>query len=279
MGKGKRLKYYIINIKTQPQHSPKLYSDLFLYAFNNGLEGKIRGSERLMLSGVTKYEDNSLTGLICRFTNIEEKSRWFDKIEKKPVEDNNTPHIPTNMKPNLRENRFVFDLKKHYMFVNTALSPYSIATGLIDLFDKQEIEDKFGSVDVVVLKDRDSIQQIISLPMKRSLQIKITIPNPDDLEEAAIELEERLRGANVRKYQVSQTAMPGEALGLTEEMKTLLQLSITDGQAKAVGIRDGKRVSVSTSDYPLEEYTTYDPNTTTETSALYNVKNAYFEKR
>ncbi|MCW1713235.1 MULTISPECIES: DUF4747 family protein [Synergistaceae] len=279
MSKDKRLKYYIINIKTQPQHSPELYSDLFLYAFNNGLEGKIRGSERLMLSGVTKYEDNTLTGLICRFTNIEEKSRWFDKIEKKPVENDNAPYIPTNMKPNLRESRFVFDLRKHYMFIHTALSPYSIATGLIDLFDKQEIEDKFGSVDVVVVKDRNSIEQIISLPMKRSLQIKITIPNPDDLEEAAIEMEERLREANVRKYQVSQTAMPGEPLGLTEDIKTLLQLSITDGQAKAVGTIDGERVSVSTSDYPLEQYLTYDPKITTETSALYNVKDVYFKKR
>lgn len=279
MGKGKRLKYYIINIKTQPQHSPELYSDLFLYAFNKGLEGKIRGSERLMLSGVTEYEDNTLTGLICRFTNIEEKSRWFDKIEKKPVENDNAPHIPINMKPNLRESRFVFDLNKHYMFINTALSPYSIATGLIDLFDKQEVEDKFGSVDVEVVKDKNSIQQIISLPMKRSLEIKLTIPNPDDLDEAAIELEERLREANVRKYQVLQTAVPKESLGLTDEMKILLQLSITDGQAKAVGIREGKRVSVSTSDYPLEKYITYDPKVTTETNALYNVKDVYFKKR
>ena len=259
-----------LNIVIHP-HTPDLYLDLFRKLFSLKRPIAIRGTQFVMIGELERVDKEDplkgISGKIYRFDHIDEQAPWFnveDHSVAKPDEVAKV-NIPKHLKPNLVMFDFVFFPRGHKMYIESRNSTKTLAAGVVKkLLDSisliPAIVKQFGSVEVTVLPDKESLETILRIHRLTKLVIDVKRPNPDDLgEKEDVRVFRRFKKMNTRRLEQVLTAEPGETIKPDEDIQLLARVASTNGKVHAVGYSSlGQRVEESTVNRPWKHTIEYD---------------------
>ncbi len=256
MPKSKKLKMAVINITTEPPHSPKRYVELFKFLLEHPQEQlKIAGHDYISLEYM-KYEDAIFKGTFARFTTLDTETAWWDNSKRKALVDDDGLPLPfnfdRNLSPNYKKIIFFFSPEKHKFIVNVKhISPHQAERALQKLLNSDEIIKKFGPISVNIVPENDAIDKLIDLPNKYFIETIFTIPNGDSFSEFADEFNARVEAMGANTVQQSYKAIKGDSLKPDDELKALMKISAENGSA-TVKYKDnnGRINKKSTKNYP-----------------------------
>ena len=119
---------------------------------------------------------------------------------------------------------------------------------------------EFGSVKITILQEKESLEKIFRMARIRSISFVLDRPNPDiwseDFEE---KFDEHLEEAHAEQIEVVYKATVGDAIKETNSLRRLGLMALVNGSVRAKGYNQGVFSTVSTSDSPRLNHTTYDP--------------------
>ncbi len=280
MARGSRFTIGALNIAMHAPHSPSRYVQLFrrIYSLRRivtarGVTGAIIGN--LFPLHRDKPEDG-LTGEFYQFIQLDPNEPWFDlesKDEASP-DDLQAIVIPERLKPHLARFSFVFFPRGHRLYLRIRNGNRSFGIQTASTVVKRLLEDpklaEFGSVEVTVEPDKNTIESIFRIPYLKQLRIELVRPNSDDHHDAEKRVLKRLQNQGARKMIVALNSGRGDTLSPDEDTKTLARVAASNGFVVASG-RDAsdQPVEQSTRDKPWIEPVTYDSNRQTAEDALH----------
>lgn len=282
MPRLKKKKLGVLNVKIHP-HSPDLYANLFRDALELKRPKQIRGSSYIVL-GWLRSEDignveSDLYGEAYRFVNIDTNLPWLntDELEAEEFDPDNPPPIPEHLKPNLQKVPFKFLTDVHrFVFDTEHITPRSAQKALKGLLNDPTLVESYGEVDVELVSSRQQIDKMLELPEIRSIEILLTLPNPDDLSELERRVQERLRNGNIRREHTKQTGTKDQSIVPDEETKAKMSLSTSNGKTIVVGKLDnGTRVELSSKDHPVKLQYEQNENQSDISLVRNNARDAY----
>lgn len=239
----------------------------------------LRGDVVAMVGSVRKQETQTgsqLIGQIYKFIDLDQSAEWFNIQSRKPAGEAEIEEIviPAHLKPHFHALDFIFSLKHHRMgFVvsdgNDKLSVGQARKLMSAIFQAPMIVEKFGAVDVTAEPRREVLEEILQLAQLTRLNIVITPPNPDDLQDAERKLFEELEKQHANRQQTEYSSNRKEGLKPSDDTATLARIAQSNGKVVGHGKNtEGLTVDISTTDHPLIEKTKYDPNKESRTGIL-----------
>ena len=250
----------VINITTQP-HSPENYIQLFKKAFaQSPVKTKYFGTDNISLRDIRIQEDadySIVTGNIYKFTQISDND-WYDAIKGCPLSDDNKPQFDTSrLFPNLTTYPFCFIANGHrFFFVSKfkqdSLSVKFLTHSLYNLLNTPELIEEFGKVTVFVETDIQTLDEINAIDILQTLQIKLYLPNDDDISNEKERFVKRMKNQNSRGISETLIAEKGQTIIPDEETKAHMELALSNGIIIAKGIENEKKVVKRSIDSPQE---------------------------
>lgn len=268
-----------INIAMHNPHSPERYVELFKEMMRLKKIVQVRGLHAIMLGSASALEqgklENGITGEFYHFVQIDPNEPWFDIVEKDKASDEDLQKIkiPEQLKPHFAKFYFVFFPKAHRLFIQlkdgkNTISINTIRSALTKLLSDEELE-KFGTIEVTVEPESESIEKIFAIPSIRTLKIELVRPNPDDHHEQELKFLSKLEGQGAGKMTVEFKASKGNSLAPDQETKILAKVASSNGAVYASGRnQNGIPVKLSTVDMPMIERIEFNQNTQTPLDAL-----------
>lgn len=271
-----------INIRVHSSHTPQEYSNLW-----KTLHAKRRfithASNALMIGDVRSENPEDPTaplfGYFYRFLEVDLDNPWFniEKHKKASPTDVQAVNIPVELKPDLVEIPYVFDLRKHKLYFVSHetvadLSPQMVHKLLTRLTSYDDVRERFGRVDLTVMTDKGQVAEMLNWPVIRSLTIRIDRPNPTEEDDEAFfydKLEARGAASEIRIYKKAPEA---KTLVPDEEMKRLADMAADNGVVEISGVNP-KRWSdkASSKSFPLRLKGNYDTTLFTLMDAMKNL--------
>lgn len=281
MGKERTLRVGGLNIRVHTKHAADEYAELWKTLHRLRLP-TTRGVNAIMIGSVaslTDASDSPLVGSLYRFTNINPNDPWFDIEEHKEADATDVAEvkIPKNLKPNLKEFPYFFDIKKHKLFIKSGghdggISPLLVQKMLQNLCARPNIVRRFGDVDLTVLTEHGVLARLLQWPEIRQIQLVLERPNPTDFDDDQ-SFYERLKRRSLKK-EVTTFVKANEEKTITpdQEMLKMFEIAINNGRYTQKGKNaEGVVETASSTNYPLQEASTYDPDVTTERDAFNEV--------
>lgn len=281
MGKNRTIYVGGLNIRVHTRHAAEEYATLWKALHRLRLP-TTRGVNAIMIGDVRSLGDASdapLTGSLYRFTHINPDDPWFDIDEHKEADANDLAgvKIPPNLKANLKEYPYLFDIQKHKLFFKSGgydggISSWLVQKMLENLSGRPSIVRRFGSVDHTVMTEHGVLGRLLQWPEIRQIEVVLERPNPTDFDDDE-SFYKRLNRRNLRK-EITTFVKANEEKTITpdEEMQKMFKVALNNGRytqkgKNAKGVND----SASSVEYPLKESTTYDPDITTDLEAFIQV--------
>lgn len=214
-----------------------------------------------------------MLGSLARFTKIDKNLDWFNSETLDAVDADNVKKIsiPDGVHPNYVPIFFAFFEAQHMFVFETqgkgvSISPSMVIKYFQEILRSNFIINKYGSVDVNIVSDKNKLDEIIESKFIRKLTIKIMKPNPDVLRRQRERAMNRLNGNNAAIFEQVLIPHHGSVITPDEETRDLAAVALTDGEVVAtIGGADGQRVqTVSTSDKPLVYPHVYESDELTE---------------
>jgi len=281
MGYERTLRVGGLNIRVHTKHEPQEYAALWRSLHRLRLP-TARGVNALMIGTVThlgEEQDAPLVGSFYRFTDINPEDPWFDIEEHKEADANDVAEvkIPPKLKPNLKEFPYYFDVKKHRLFFKSGghdggVTPQMVRRMIENLSARATILKRYGEVDATVLTERGVIERLLKWPEIRRIELVLERPNPSDFDDDK-RFYERLKRRGLKK-EVTTFVKAKEEKTITpdEEMRKMFDIAVNNGKYTQKGKNaEGVVETASSTKYPLQEATTYDPDFTTEREAFHEV--------
>ena len=281
MGKERTLRVGGLNIRVHTKHAADEYAALWKALHRLRLP-TTRGVNALMIGSVASLgdaADSPLVGSLYRFTNINPDDPWFDIDEHKEADATDVAElkIPKKLKPNLKEYPYLFDIKKHKFFFKSGghdggISPSLVQRMLQNLIGRPNIVRRFGDVDLTVMTEQGVLQRLLKWPEIRQIELVLERPNPTDFDDDQ-SFYERLRRRGLKK-EVTTFVKASEEKTITpdKEMLKMFEIAVNNGKYTQKGKNaEGVVETASSTNYPLEEATSYDPDFTTERDAFVEV--------
>lgn len=269
MPKLRTLEAGVLNVVIHP-HSPGKYVDLLRETSNLRRNGKIQGSDHLLIgpySTIKSEPTDGVYGFLYKFVNIDPSAPWLNLSSMEPaVNEDGEPinPVPPHLAPNLRTIPFVFFPTGHRLFFDRKyLSPLSASKAMYAIFNQPEIVQKFGEVSVNMEATDETIDQIKRIPALTKLNICVTLPNPDELSDRAQRVQERIRIQNAKKYSQEYTGSKDDGLKPDDESEAAMELALSNGHIDAEGWDGDEKVKESTRSHPKVIRSRYNPGTTT----------------
>ena len=280
MSRKRQLQFGAINITMPAPHRPDRYIELFQKASELEKVANLRGDwvGRLgtMKVDVDSDEKQIIRGDFYKYIELDSTRDWFNVSKGKPAEagELDSISIPEDLKPHFQFVPFVFFSKGHRLVLITkdgddVVSSAQAATILKSIFLTEELQSKFGNIEVVVEPSRDTLDKILNMPRLRTLEIVVTPPNPDDFEEYEKELFEDMNSQHAGSYQVTMHEADVRGLLPSDRIKKLAKVAQSNGKVSGVGGGRGKSVRLSTTDHPLIETVQFDPVLELRTNILF----------
>lgn len=253
-----------INIAMESPHSPERYVELFRKAKRLKQPIGLRGDEAAILGPMdfSKAEESKgyISGEIYKFLNIDETAKWFNTLKNEPATEEETSAIviPRELRPNLKTIEFVFYPKSHKLFFinkdrHHTLSPKFAEKFFQKLFDLVTQKNNLPSVTVTAVPDKESIEQIFSIPTLKKVEITLARPNPDDFEAAERKFLKKLEKQKAKRIETTLVALPGHSLQPDEDTRLLATVAASNGKVVGYGLDShGKRIQESTKDKPMD---------------------------
>lgn len=276
MARSRLIRFSALNI-TIDEHNPSRYVELFRDVFRRKERVQYRGDRYGMIGTMKPLDpaspEKGLSGFIHRFLEIPSDEPWLniDLGEKAEEKDMKAVSIPENLKPSLRESRYVFFPKPHRMIFETrsttgaVLGPRSAAAIMVHLLNRPWLREKYGEVTVTIEPSHEKLEQIFKIPQLRRLTIEVHQPNPDDLASLERKVRNKMASQKARILEQILTAERGESLDPDVETKNLARVAASNGTVIGEGRdKDHQTTKVSTTDLPWTDQVMYDPDTEPE---------------
>ena len=267
MPRLKKLYVGALNVTTHP-HSQQSYIELFNHAFQSNLKEKIHGASWGTIGTLRDQvfnEQSVLFGTIYRYLNIDPAAAWLDTMRREPMEpdeDGFEPPVPSHLKPHLRYISYLFLPEYHRLFFDLhEITARSMQKFLQNMFNLQDIMDRFGEIDVSIESSREAISRILSIPRITRLEIHFNRPNDDDLSELEQRVVDRINSQNIRKLRQTSTTTDQDGIEADEETKALMNVARSNGKVIGAGFTGSEKIVHSTEDHPMVEQIEYNPGT------------------
>lgn len=251
-----------INIRVHTKHSPEEYTELWRQLHR--LRGTVTRSSNTLMIGEARSEDKEdpralIYGSFYRFLDVKPDDPWFNIQTRKKATDEDVErvNIPHELKPNLVEIPYVFDVVKHRLYFvskekDIHVSPVSIHNFLNNLCERISIAERFGKVDLTVLTDKGQVDELLSWPVIRTLTIKIDRPNPNDYDDEAAFYEKLHRRRAESETRIYKKASTENSLIPDDEIRSLAHIAADNGEVEVSGqARNRSRMTASSKKFPL----------------------------
>jgi len=178
------------------------------------------------------------------------------------------------LKPNVGRFTFIFLPVSHLLVYemqdgNKNLSSKQVELFLNKIFSDEKIVKRFGSVNVTVLTEPDSVEKILSLNGITCINMVTRRPNPDDLATAESVMQKRFRRLGVIEEDKTYKSDRGEEIKPDKELKQDALIASRNGEVSVRRINDDGYVEVhSTNTLPLRRIEPFDADVTSVTELL-----------
>lgn len=288
MARDRKLTIAGINIVTHP-HNPESYVRLLKKTFDLRQSVSVRAAQHMMIGELRPYSENDpkqrLAGRIYRFLQIDKNAPWFNVARHDVATDDELRkiNIPDELRPNTEMFDFVFYPHGHTLYFDThsnaaraseqrTMSAGQVGKMLSTLFSHQEIVQEFGQVEVTVLPEQEQLERILSIYELRTLTIKVTRPNPDELGAAQARVFARLNNLKARQIKYELTAETGQSITPDDDTKQIALVAASNGVVVGHGRdRTGLMVTESTQNRPWLQQVPYNPEVELSTEVLATV--------
>lgn len=280
MARTTTMKISGFNVVMPPPHSPERYVEALQRAHGLRRPMKMWGDYSGLLETVHVHPDDGVvSGSIIRFFDLDLVRDWFNMETNRPAsreEVNREVSIPENLKPHLTRCVFVFFPDSHMLFYVRQERPGAPSIGATQLtkffehlFTSWELVTEFGVIEVSAIPEMEAVEGILSHPHLRRLHIKIKLPNPDGVADASGRMAARLEAEHAKEHEEQIKAARNQYLVPDEERRLQARVAAMHGTVSAdVGRRGEAMKPLSTSDKPLIETESYNPESQTLFSVL-----------
>lgn len=281
MARARKITFGAVNIVLPPPHKAERYIALFERVYDSASKAKMRG-DWVGLIGELKVESDPKHGAVVRgefykYIELDKTRAWYNVLSRRPAENKDVARIviPDELKPHFQFLPFVFFTKGHRLVCVTregqdTLSVIQVASILEVIFRTAEIEKEFGRVEITIEPSFETLNEILSLPKLRRLEVDITPPNPDDFAEFERHIFEDLNGQKAGSLKIELTAAGGETLVPNENTKRLAKVAQSNGKVVGIGGGKGRTRRLSTTQHPFETFELYDPDARTRSTAIFD---------
>ena len=268
-----------VNIRVHTKHAPSEY--VALWEHMHAANRYVTYASNALMIGDIRYEEKTnpasrLYGYFYRFLDVDPNNSWFNIVKHKKATDDDVEavNIPAELKPDLVEIPYVFDVEKHQLYfisseTDVKLSPSLVLKLLERLCASQEVFERFGKVDLTVLTDQKKIDEMLKWPVIRNMTIEIDRPNPTEEEDEAAfydRLKKRGLSSEIRVYKKADDA---PSILPDDEMKWLAKIAADNGVVRVAGKNLQRQTDKASSDqFPLRLKSSYDSNLQTLMDAL-----------
>ncbi|MGF7466535.1 DUF4747 family protein [Alcaligenes nematophilus] len=269
-----------LNIRVHPEHKPSEYIALWKILFNLRWHF-VRGHTGLMIGESKLINEDSdeplIRGYLYKFLEIDLDLPWFntERGKKAGEEDLERISIPEELRPNLVEIPYVFNVKNHRLhFVSKsgkiAVSPMMVRNLIKDLSTAEAVQDRFpGGVDVSIATDKKDIDRLLNIHSLRSLTITIERPNPRESEDDATVYERMRRRGISKEIREYKKASNESSIHPDDEMFNLAHIAAENGKVEVSGRDASNRpIKASSNEFPKRKYFSYQKSMQTILDAL-----------
>lgn len=244
-------------------HSPQKYMDLLWDARRSKKLvrlGKIHGAMIGHLSGRREYSRGAvLVGEVYRFVKIDDSLPWFNSEtgEEASEDDMEKIQIPKELLPNLQRIEFAFVPGKHRLWFvardrDDRLGPKAARKFFDVLLNGVAREKRYPEIEVTVIPDKDSIDELLSVHRIKRLTVRLIRPNADDAEELEQRFLDRLEEANSKEMLSVFTEADSDGVTPTKELRGLANVAARNGSVRVEGrTADGAKFDESTTERPM----------------------------
>lgn len=267
MARPSKIEVCAINIRISADRN-RDYAALISDIYENKIAAKVYGDSFL---AITQFDPDSGMGVFSKYSEIDIDGDWFDVEDFGPADPEKIEEvsIPESLRPNLSAFYFKLDAENHVICFETyseskALSARSVEKYFRMALLNNVIIEKFGRVEVDIIKSYGEVERIFGLSNLKELRIIIRRPNPDDISgDLAAQIEERLREQNGEEYEEVLRSKDKDGLSPNERTKKLAIVGAENGEVLAKNISNGIQVDYSTAESPEKISETYNKEKTT----------------
>jgi hypothetical protein len=247
-----------LNIAASPHNDPDVYPKLFKAALSS--EVKYWGDKLGRLRRFVKRSDGVYEGLLLTYNRVSKSSTWGDTDSGEQLAEDDVEQIPLppeNLGHDFDRHEFIFYPRKHRAIVECNTLDIRQWKSLLGHLLTRAGSRLNVRVEVTIVPMRDTIEKLLQMDRVAELTIKLTRPNPDDLESLEAEMVERLTNQNSKSIEIVLSAAKNESIEPDEETLQLARVAQENGWVRAVGKSKGRRDVRSTKDHPQLQTTTY----------------------
>lgn len=267
MPRPKKIRLAALNIKflEEQMQTPTCYLELWQFIKNRRLKGRTLAKQAIIVSNEQQnvFEDDpqrGLYGYLYKYYDLNPNSRWIDIDRVEPLEEDEVVPIPASIKPDCKEVGYAFYPDRHILFFDAKiLTPTSAYRAFEDILSSDEVTERFGTIEVILIASVEGIEQMIALPQKTWVKIKVTIPNPEDLSEQDMRVFRRFERDNIGSVNLEQRSRDANGLELGEYEESLMRLSRTNGHTEIKTNEGGESKVYSTQRNPQIRTSVYTP--------------------
>ncbi|WP_181706867.1 DUF4747 family protein [Chthonobacter rhizosphaerae] len=267
----------ILNVRLHP-HSPSIYAEYIKDLHQRRLPVRIHGDRYAMLSmlDTSNASDGTFFGAVTAFTRIDKNGSWFDadKLEEATENQISRLSIPENLYPNSASFYFLFDTKKHRIYIQQytkgrQFTPASALRLFEGLSDNLDITAKYNLATITIVQSAEGLAQLFSVAKINEVKITILKPNSDIFEDDfEAKIEAHLHETHSRSLVLTYDAEPGQSIVINEGIKNVTQVALENGGVEIKGRDETGAVYRSTNEYPKLLQDRYDPNVMSEENAF-----------
>lgn len=251
-------KYKFINLVLlqQEKQRPSEYVKVLTRIFSEKFMVKTSGEKQTFMTELIQM-GNNYRGVLSNAIFIDPNSKVIDK-DTFSIKDS---EINPNDGLNLKQWTFYFYPKYHRIAIESSASIQQVAKFFKAVFLKIIGEEDMFSVSIET--DRGIIQKIIEAFGISSLTVNLSYTNNDNVGEweKLLDGEMRESGANKAQFSFKSGKMGGIKLVKSKFISAILNLSKSNGNAKATILRtDGKSEVINTDYYPKITGVSYKEN-------------------
>lgn len=261
MARPAKIEVSAINIRI-PSEFPRDYANLIARLAELKVGVRVYAEKYVAIS---QFDPETGMGVFSKYSEIDVDGEWFDIRDFDVASQDALGEItiPDNLRPN--HTAFYFKLHQHDHVIafetyseSKTLSTKSVEKYFREMLDRDEIYLNFGRVEADIIQSYEFVDEIMSLPNLKEIEIVIRRPNTDGVSgDWAKKIEERLKEQKGEEYSEGLKSKDADGLVPNERTKILAQVAAENGYVKAKNVQNGLTLFHETNETPLKVADTY----------------------
>ena len=244
-------------------HSPQGYVDLLVTAFRRQKLFPQGDVHVLMLGSLTGTQDavqsNELTGEVFRFVKVDVNEPWFNTRTNEQASDDEMAElsIPAHLHAHMQCIHFVFYPRDHQLWFISRDGKNRMGAKRAEVFFQKMLDEASSALDgqqveVTALPDPITLETMLSMHQLSKIVMQFKRPNPDDAEEIAGRIMQRMQQQNVKTINEELIAPRGQSIAPDSLTRAEARVAASNGHVEVIGKdADGNPVNESTNNKPM----------------------------